>query len=322
MKKNMTFGKCFSNLCRSSCEPKKFCFICPTHPVEILRTGPTGATGPTGPTGPAGVSIEARSTTTVDEGKQAYVKSSNFGNKTMLDFFIPKGDTGDKGEKGDKGDQGIQGERGDKGARGERGEIGPVGPTGPQGEKGAAGEPGAKGERGDQGPAGPLNIPAAMIISYNNDPNNFPVEGMEIASNARLPLMRLELDNGGILTLDSNDNTLQFNQTGTYYVSFTTNAYVKRNDQQFDPSTDFVSIAFREINSDNIIAAANHWPSNECAANMSGQGLFTVPDIATAYELINTQQKSIYINGCNVTKTISHSYFSVPMVSLVIMKIK
>lgn len=317
-------------------------------------TGVTGPTGPTGATGATGGVVDVRNTTTLDAGEQARVSSTHDGNTTYLDFYIPKGEKetvnagfvftgepeeganvtdrylddvhyldfyiprgatgqiGPKGEKGDTGLQGIQGEPGPQGIQGEPGPQGIQGETGPQGPKGEQGEP---------GPA-ETDINGAFIISYNDDPNNFPAEGKEIPSNGRLPLMRLELDYGDIIVLDSNDNTIQFNKTGIYKVTFTTNAYVKKSGQDFDPSVDFVSVAFREAGAaqEKVIAAATAWTPNECASNIFGQAIFVVADIATAYELVNTQQKSIFINGCNIQKTVSQSYFSVPMVTLVITK--
>lgn len=259
--------------------------------------GEKGEQGNIGPQGPRGEKGESE-TITIDEvetvpfNEPAQVIDTKEGNIHHLEFFIPQG------PKGNTGATGLQG---------------------PRGEKGDAGE---KGERGEQGPPGPLDIPCAFILSYNDDPNTFPPEGKEIASNSRLPLMRLELENGGIINLNTNDNTIQFNKTGVYKIVFTVNAYIKNSTPDFDPSTDFVAIAFREIDSDNILAGVNSWTPDECATNMTGQGIFTVPDIATAYELINTQKKSIYINGCNIMKTISQSYFSVPMVSITIQKLK
>lgn len=47
---------------------------------------------------------------------------------------------------------------------------------------------------------------------------------------------------------------------------------------------------------------------SQCATNIVGQGVFAVSDIATAYELINLQVKSMYINGCDIQQIISHSY--------------
>lgn len=188
----------------------------------------------------------------------------------------------------------------------------------PQGKKGDKGDPGSKGE---QGPAGPLDIPSTYILSYNDDPNNFPVGGKEIPSNGRLPLMRQELIQGGIVTLDSTDNTIQFNQTGIYHVSFTFNGYVKKTGSEFNPEADFVSVAFREVDSDRIVAGANAWSRDECAQNIAGQGIFVVNNLATPFELVNVQKKSMYVNGCNIQQTISHSYFSVPMVSMTIFKL-
>ncbi|MGN0961059.1 MAG: collagen-like protein, partial [Christensenellales bacterium] len=192
---------------------------------------------------------------------------------------------------------------------------------GEKGEQGEKGETGPQGEQGLRGATGPYQIKTAFVVSYNNDPTQFPTEGIEIASNGRLPLMRKETDYGGIIELDTNDNTIQFNEPGVYSITFTTNAYVKKSDTDFNPATDFVAVAFRAADSDNIIAAANTWSITECASNITGQGVFVVPDIATAYELVNVQQKSLYLNGCDITKTISHSYFVGPMVSIVITKL-
>ena len=399
----------------------------PTGPAgpmgPIGATGPIGPIGATGPTGPAGGETEVRSTTTLDAGEKARVESSKVGTKTVLDFYIPKGDLGrsekvqtgnvftvdpeqcasvtdryfegmhfldfeiprgidgkqgDKGEKGDMGPRGLPGEIGisqmisvdgtqtieageeaqvmddfernvhhltffiPKGEKGESDTINiekteTVGPEGlaevrdrvennthnltffiPQGKKGDKGDPGSKGE---QGPAGPLDIPSTYILSYNDDPNNFPVGGKEIPSNGRLPLMRQELIQGGIVTLDSTDNTIQFNQTGIYHVSFTFNGYVKKTGSEFNPETDFVAVAFREVDSDRIVAGANAWSRDECAQNIAGQGIFVVNNLATPFELVNVQKKSMYVNGCNIQQTISHSYFSVPMVSMTIFKL-
>lgn len=133
--------------------------------------------------------------------------------------------------------------------------------------------------------------------------------------------MRKETDYGGIIELDSDDNTVQFNQTGVYSVTFTVNAYVKKTDADFNPTTDFVAVAFRPVDSDEIVAAANTWCVQECATNIVGQGVFVVSDIATAYELVNIQSKCIYISGCDITQTVTQSYFGGPMISVVITKL-
>ena len=283
--------------------------IGPTGPAG--RNGLNGLIGPTGPTGPAGIELAVRSTTSVGPEEGAVVMSTDIGNKTLLDFYIPRGYDGNdgiKGEKGDKGDVGPQGERGAPGLQG------PKGDTGPQGEKGEKGDTGPRGEKGETGPT--KEIKGAMIMSYNDDPTSFPVEGKEIASNARLPLLRLELDSGNLVTLDNVSNTIQFNDTGVYMLTFSINAYVKKTGEEFDPSTDFVSVVFREVDTDRILGATNTWTPMQCATNMFGQGMFVVDDTTKTYELVNVQKKSIYLSGCDITKTTSHSYFSVPMVSM------
>lgn len=302
-------------------------------------TGPTGATGATGATGPTGGEVVASSTTTLEAGEKAYVESKYQDGKNMLSFYLPRGEKGERGEMeivqvgfvntadpeegADVVDRyeedvhyldfsiprGMQGFKGEKGEKGERG------------DKGKKGDTGEKGDKGDTGEPGPAEIQSVMILSYNGDPTRFPVGGIEIESGKRVPLMRRELDHGGFVTLDIQDMTLQFNKTGIYFVIFTVNAYVKRSGTDFNPDTDFVSIAFREVDSDKILAAANNWTPNECALNTCGQGMFVVNDLATAYELVNTQKKSMFVNGCNINQTISHSYFSVPMVSLSIIKL-
>lgn len=267
----------------------------------------------------AGGEIIVRSTTTLEAGEEARVVSTYEGNKNFLDFYIPKGDEGvcEDIKVGNTYSEDFDQEanvidRYEEGVHYFDFMI-PKGVPGPKGDRGATGPQGEKGE---------IEALSAYILSYNDDPTTFPVEGLEIPSNKRLPLKRLELDNGGIVTIDTNDMTIQFNKTGVYYVSFTTNAYVKHSGKDFDPETDFVSIAFREIDSDNIIAAGISLSYNECATPLFGQGMFVVADVATAYEFVNTQQRSIYIHGCNVMKTVSHSYFSVPMLSIAIIKLK
>lgn len=432
---NHNFCNCF---CRERCVNASKGQTGPTGPMgrqgPMGATGPTGATGNTGPIGPAGGEVVARITTTMSPDEEAKVISSNQGNTTYLDFFIPRGETGPmekikagfvitaepdekaevterlvdntryfdfvipKGQKGDKGDTGEQGEKGeigiqgpagpkgdtgekgdmgergpqgeqgdvgpkgDQGEKGETGERGPQGPagekgeqgdqgpigpkgdkgdTGPQGEKGEQGavgpqgpkgdqgeqglkgekgDTGAQGERGERGATGPEEIKGGFIVSYNDNPNTFPVDGLEIASGTRLPLNRLELDQGGVITLDTDDNSIKFTQTGVYMITFSINAYVKKTGVDFSHTTDFVAVSFREVNSEKIIASANSWSYNEVGTNMVGQGMLVVDNVDNVYELINMQKKSIYLTGADVMQTISDSYFAVPMVSINIIK--
>ena len=277
-------------------------------------TGEKGDTGPTGPNGDTGEGekISVACTYTVNFDEPALVEDEFSDNTHHLAFHIPRGIPGPKGDQGVQGEQGIKGNTGEKGEKGEIGPQGPVGPTGPQGETGP---------KGDKGDAGYLDINAVHILSYNDNPTTFPLAGLEIKSGERLPLMRTEVHIGGIAKLDIVENTIQMMKTGVYNINFTCNAYVKQSEGQFNARTDFVDIGFREVNSDQVLAGANAYAPLECAANIYGQGLFVVDNTSKKYELVNLQKKSIFLNGCDVTSTVTHSYFSVPMISIIITKL-
>ncbi len=188
--------------------------------------------------------------------------------------------------------------------------------AGPKGDKGEPGEPGPK---GDTGPTGPELIKTSLILGYNNDVQNFPPAGKSIASGARIPFVRVETNYGNIVKLNT-DNSIQFNETGVYSVNFVTNAYIQPQGSQFDPSTDFVAVGFREENSDKVFAAANCW-ATERAECISGQGVFVVEDINAKYELVNLQKREIYVNAVDITKTITNSYFASVLATLIFQKL-
>ena len=235
----------------------------------------------------------------------------------------PQGEQGERGEAGTQGERGFQGEKGEPGEKGEKGDKGERGAQGLQGEVGPQGVQGQQGERGPTGPTGPtgaVETLGAMIISYV-DPTQIASEGEEIASGARLPLKRLELDFGSVVTLDEASNTFKFAKTGVYKVTFSINAYTKKTNAMFSHETDFVAVALRGVGTDDIYAAVNSWSYEDYAVNLFGQGMLTVADTEKEYELVNVQKKSVYINGANLTQTISNSYFAVPMVTIVITKL-
>lgn len=325
-----------------------------------------GATGATGPAG--GGEIIAGQTFTIDSGKDARVTTTYMGDKTYLNFYIPKGnngnsekvktgfvitaqpyedamvedryldgvhyldfiiprgekgDTGERGEAGAQGERGFTGEKGEKGDTGERGEKGEQGARGLQGEVGPQGAKGDRGEKGDTGPIGPTGVvetEGAMIVSYV-DPLSYTVDGEEIQSNGRLPLKRLELDYGGVVTLNENASTIKFTKTGVYKFTFSINAYTSKSGGDFSHETDFVAVSLRGVESDNIYGGVNGWTDREVASNMFGQGMLTVADTSIEYELVNVQKKSLFLVGANISQTVSNSYFAVPMVSLVITRI-
>lgn len=99
------------------------------------------------------------------------------------------------------------------------------------------------------------------------------------------------------------------------------NAYIDYTGVDFDPKTDFVSIGFREVDSNQIIAGTNTWSFNPSASNMTGEGIFVVEDPLNDYEFVNLQRKSTYLNGGDITETISQSYFASQIVTVIISKI-
>ena len=204
--------------------------------LQVGPTGPTGPTGPaggpTGPTGPQGpVTITIGKTETGVPGQTASVENMGTDENLILDFVIPQGPTGPTGEKGETGLQGVPG------------------PQGPQGEDGIPGPQGDIGPTGPTGPAGPELISAAYFVSFNQI--TYPSDGLEISPKSRIPIDIKEMDTNNIATLNTNDNTIKFNKAGFYKITFTVNAYVKNTDPTFNPQNDYVSVGFREINTDN-----------------------------------------------------------------------
>lgn len=283
------------------------------------------------PKGEKGESEEIRvgDVTTLDAGNEARVTDRVENGIHYFDFALPCGNNGQNGANGERGPQGFPGEpglpgpKGDKGDPGEKGEPGErglqgeQGPVGPQGEKGEKGEPG---ERGPIGATGPEIIYSAQVFSYNDDPNNFPINGQEIASNERIPLKRLEFNHDELITLDSANNVIKFNKIGVYKVQFSVMGYVNKSGQDFSHSTDFVAVAFKQVGSNSVVAGANGFCFNPVAQSVFGQGIVSVDNTENEYELINVQTKPLFIVGADITKTTSTSYFSVPMVSILIIK--
>lgn len=298
------------NNCSNNCStvPKSIFIQVPkANRWPIVPRGATGATSATGATG--GGEIVVNSTTTIPANESARVEVNYNNNKTELSFYIPqgpKGDAGPKGEQGIQGLQGIQGPQGIQGVAGPQGLKGDIGPMGP---------------RGPQGATGPYQIRSAFIISYNNEPNSLPADGLEISTNARLPLMRKETDYGDIINLDSTSNTFTFNEVGVYQVVFTTNAWVMPADTRYNPATDFVAVGLRQVGTDAIEAAANTWTASRYANCITGLGVFVVSSLSQQYELVNLSNDTIYINGANINYTKTQSYFASPMVTMMLTKL-
>ena len=126
-----------------------------------------------------------------------------------------------------------------------------------------------------------------------------------------------ELDTNNICELDTNENIIQFNKDGYYKITFIVNAYVPYFDTEFDPNIDFVSIAFRLANTDNVFIGDSQWIYDESSLKIIAQGIITVENIANAYELVNLSKRSIYLSTPDLTNINSNSYFTTAPVTLI-----
>ena len=290
-------------------------------------TGATGATGPTGPTGATGESetIAIGSTITAPPGSAAAVNHRKVGNQHILEFVIPRGTDGTSVDilgtystyqdlvteqpVGNMGDAYLVGTHlyvwSDKdNAWVDAGEI-----------KGPKGDTGEKGEQGEQGDPGPNLIRSAYLVTYNDGTS---AEGVPVPASARLPIDRTELSIDNIVTLDSNDETIKFNLIGHYKVTFVISGYSQKTDTDFRPDSDFMSIGFREIGTDNIYIGASKWNYNEIATQVTAQGILAVADASKLYELVNLGKETLYLASPDLKNISSDSYFTNSIVTIII----
>ena len=195
-----------------------------------------------------------------------------------------------------------------------------IGPTGPKGDKGDIGPTGPKGDKGDIGPTGPIG-PAlstyrnAYLVTYNDGSSS---AGIVIPSNEALPLERKELDSTNLVTLDTENKNIKFNTIGYYKLTFIVSSYVKKSEPDFNPNTDFVSIGFRQKNTDNIYIGASTWINDEIAKQITAQGTIVVENTNNIYELVNLSKKDIYLFTPDIINIGSHSYFTNSLITIVI----
>lgn len=254
----------------------------------------------------------------VNEGEKAEVTIKENGNTEIINFVIPKGSKGDKGENGtsvkilgsyDTYDDLIREHN-----------IGNIGDsyivdedlyvwsnnTNTWDNVGKI-----KGPKGDNGPQ---KIKSSYLVTFNN---NTTYEGLTINSLERLPIGRIELDIDKLINLNSNDNTISFNETGYYKISFIINARIMQNND-FDPNTDFISIGLREVNTDNIYIGSSKFIYNNSYNTLNAEGIISVIDTNKNYELVNLSKKDIYLNTPDIINIKSNSYFTNPLISIII----
>lgn len=194
--------------------------------------------------------------------------------------------------------------------------IGPTGPRGDIGPTGLKGEQGLQGPKGDVGPTGPTGpslLRSAYLVTFNDSTK---ADGIEVKSGDSLPITRTELDISNIITL--NNNIIKFNVPGYYKISFTVSAYPLVSSVDFDPETDIVSVGFKETNTDLVYIGVGQWVYNGEAIEHFAQGILSVPDISKTFELSNLGKSSIYISTPDIKNIASTSYFSNPLITIVI----
>lgn len=128
----------------------------------------------------------------------------------------------------------------------------------------------------------------------------------------------MELDISDIVTLDTAEETIQFNVEGYYKITFIVSAYAKQDGTKFDSTKDFVSIGFRLVDTENLFIGASQWTYYDEVTQIVGQGIIAVEDIANAYELVNLSPNTIYLNTPNLGYISAASYFSNSLITIVI----
>ena len=286
-----------------------------------------GQVGPTGQTGSSDT-ITVRNTITTRAGENAQVIDTITNRNHILDFIIPRGKDGtsfnilgyygtveqlekehQEGNIGDAymvdGDLYIWSDNSNTWEN--TGAIrGPQGPPGPKGDKG---------DIGPTGPAGAILSKSAYLITYNHEINP---NGIEISPLENLPIERVELDTNKLITLNTQDKTIKFNLPGYYKISFTLFAYPLVNDVEFDENRDFVSVGFKQTNTDNIYIGVSQWVFNAEPIELFAQGIIAITDTNNTYELCNLSKEKIYLNTPSLKNIASKSYFSNSIVTIVI----
>lgn len=259
-------------------------------------------TGPTGPQGPA--TIDIGQTLTLDSQKDAIVRNTGTDQNVILEFSIPRGPIGHDGEAdlivvrstttGEEGTKAIVNDE-------KNDHVHYLDFVIPKGDTGAT------------GPKGPNLVECAYIITFDD---NYPEEGYEVKELEKLPLTRKEIESGNVCTV--NNNTIKFSKIGFYKIKFNVSAYVEYLNDTFDFHTDFVSIGFRAINSENIYIGKSIWIADEVSHDLVAEGIITVNDINDLYELVNLSKRSIYLKTPDIIDINSHSYFVNAPVTMII----
>lgn len=275
--------------------------------------GPQGIPGDTGATGPAGTSVTILgSYDDLSELKDAHPKG-NPGDSYLVgsDLYVWSNEDGNWKNVGViRGPQGPQGPKGEQGEQGEQGIPGPQGERGIQGVQGEQGIPGPQGPQGIPGPQGIYEIKAAYITTYNN---NFP-SGYTVSSNQRLPLSAKTYDNAELCTLNTNENTISFNEEGVYKIDFVVSTY----HSNIVSLSNIAAVGFKKVGEPTVYAGGSLWYGESVSSPIVGQGLFVIGSAGEKMELVNLSKSDLTLNTPLIDETTSDSYLVNPLVTITI----
>lgn len=272
-----------------------------------------GAVGPTGPTG-SGETISIRDARVAEPFEDARVIDNFSNNNHTLDFVIPRGKDGNSFNILGYYDtfEELQREHG----------VGNIGDgylvdgnlyVWADNTKSWQNVGEIRGPQGEQGPPGMGLMKSCYVVTFNNGTQS---DGIAVMKNGRIPLARDEINIASIINLDN--NTIKLNESGYYKITFTVSAYPEVTSLDFDPSKDFVSVGFREVNTDNVYVGTSGWVYNGEAAVLMGQGIISAPTNDKVYEFVNLSNSTIYLSSPDIRNISSSSYFSNCLVTVVI----
>ena len=116
---------------------------------------------------------------------------------------------------------------------------------------------------------------------------------------------------------DSKCNPFGCNLVGYYKITFVVSARIEP-ENPFSSESDFVTIGFRQINTDNVYIGTSKWIYENKYTNLLAQGILAVDNPANIYELVNLSSKTIYLNTPDIKHIKSISYFNNAIVNIVV----
>lgn len=101
-------------------------------------------------------------------------------------------------------------------------------------------------------------------------------------------------------------------------MTFIVNAYVLHKNSTFDKSTDFVSLSFKKVGTDNVYIGTSQFVTDEVSIQLVGQGIIAITNTTDLYELVNLTDQNIYLESPDLPNISSTSYFTNPLLTIVI----